>query len=228
MCIVDTANTEIQQPEVFSFNPELIVEVTSVCDLNCPGCYSPTLRTTEKPEVTLSQHPDMFLSPETLATALSNLHPQPRSLSLRGGEPSRHPLLAELIRVSADVCETVWVETHARWLAVDDARRDEWVRVFRETNAIVKVSFDKMHHLRTDVLRQISNVLETEDLRWMIAITEPDEASFDKTRRRCDWIEDRRITFQKFVTDHRLLVSPPLGTLSVAGRLQTQPTSHFA
>ncbi|WP_208349536.1 hypothetical protein [Pseudaestuariivita rosea] len=129
--------------------------------------------------------------------------------------------------MSADICDTVWVETHARWLAVDDARRRDWIDCFRQTNAIVKVSFDKMHHLRTDILREITTVLDAEGLRWMIAITEPDEASFLKTRNRCDWVEDRRITFQKLVTDHRLLVSPPLGTLSMIGRLQTQPTSHF-
>ncbi|NSX55807.1 4Fe-4S cluster-binding domain-containing protein [Parasulfitobacter algicola] len=225
--MLDKAKNDIRKTEVFCFDPELIVEITSVCDLNCPGCYSPTLRTTEKPEITLAQHPDMFMQPAALAKALSNLNPTPRSLSLRGGEPSRHPLLADLIRVSADVCETVWVETHARWLAVNDDRRRDWIQTFKQTNAIVKVSFDKMHHLRTDILRDITDVLEAEDLRWMIAITEPDQASFQKTRNRCDWVEDHRITFQEFVTDHRLLVSPPLGTLSVAGRLQTQPTSHF-
>ncbi|WP_208349518.1 hypothetical protein [Pseudaestuariivita rosea] len=82
-------------PEVFCFDPELIVEVTSVCDLNCPGCYSPTLRTTEKPEITFAQYPDMFMLPRTLAQALFSLHPAPRRLSLRGGEPSRHPLLEQ-------------------------------------------------------------------------------------------------------------------------------------
>jgi organic radical activating enzyme len=149
----------------------------------------------------------------------------PKSVSLRGGEPSRHPQLADLIKVSAQICETVWVETHGRWLCDESETRKEWIDAFKSTGAIVKVSFDRMHHLRTDLLKRITDCLERNDLRWMIAITEPDQASFDKTRQRCDWVPKERISFQKLVTSHNLLVNPPLGTLSVNGYLQAQPTA---
>ncbi len=207
------------------FTPDLVVEVTSVCDLNCPGCYSPTLRTTEDPEKTYREHPEMFLSADQLREAVLGMPIQPESMSLRGGEPSRHPELASVIEVAAETTSKVWVETHARWLADDSPRRRRWVEVLRATNTIVKVSFDKMHHLRTDVLQRITDTLEAENLRWMIAITEPDLPSFERTRQRCHWVGDERIHFQQWVTDHRLLVHPPLGTLTVVGQVQAHPTA---
>ncbi|MCX4244098.1 hypothetical protein [Paraliomyxa miuraensis] len=207
-----------------TFTPDLIVEVTTVCDRACPGCYSPTLRTREDPAVVLAQNPELFLSPQTLEDALQGLGEPVNGLSLRGGEPSRHPLLSALVEVSRRWTYTVWVETHARFLLHDNQYAAGWLETLHRTESIVKISYDRMHRLKAEQLRVVIDALEQSRVRWMIAITEPDHESFARTRAECAWIDDEHVIFQHKVTDHRLLVQPRLGTIDVAGRRRVRPT----
>ena len=211
-----------------TFAPDLIVEVTTVCDRACPGCYSPTLRTHEDIEATHRSHPELFMSPETLDLAIVDLGERPDGMSLRGGEPSRHPRLAALIEVAARHTHRVWVETHARWLLGNNRFAAEWLSVLVRTGSIVKVSYDRMHSLSEPQLRAVVKALDEARVRWSVAITEPDSASFAATRRECAWIEDERVIFQHKVRDHRLLVEPRLGTIDVAGRHRARPTHKKA
>lgn len=207
-----------------AFAPDVIVEVTTVCDRACPGCYSPTLRTREDPAAVHARHPELFLSPEALERVLEDLGELPGGISLRGGEPSRHPLLAALVEVSRRWATTVWVETHARFLLQPSPLVAEWLRALHHTNAIVKISYDRMHGLKEQQLRVVTEALDRATVRWMIAITEPDHESFARTRAGCAFVPDERVVFQHKVTDHRLLVQPRLGTIDVGGRRRVRPT----
>ncbi len=207
-----------------TFSPDVIVEVTTVCDRACPGCYSPTLRTREDPAKVHAQNPELFLSPKALDHALGALAEPVGGLSLRGGEPSRHPLLSELVEVSHRWATTIWVETHARFLLTPSTYAAQWLETFHRTDTIVKISYDRMHRLREQQLRVVVEALEKSAVRWMVAITEPDHDSFLSTRAECAWIADEHVTFQHKVTDHRRLVQPRLGTIDVGGRRQVRPT----
>ncbi|NVB40112.1 hypothetical protein G6O69_19860 [Pseudenhygromyxa sp. WMMC2535] len=210
------------------FSPDLIVEVTSVCDRKCPGCYSPTLRTTDDLEETFRARPELFLDARTLSAALAQLPEMPGGIALRGGEPSRHPALESLIVASRRFSARVWVETHARWLLEPDALGRRWLAVLRDTGSIVKISFDRMHALRREQLEAVCETLGAHGVDWIIAITEPTLEKFSISRQACAWVDDDKVVFQEKVTDHRLLVQPRLGTLDVGGSLQRQPTAKLS
>lgn len=206
------------------FAPDLIVEVTTVCDRNCPGCYSPTLRTKNDIDETFRERPELFLHAPMLASVLEGMPAIPGGIALRGGEPSRHPGLESLVVTSRRYTDRVWVETHARWLIDPKPRGLRWLEVFRETGTIVKISFDRMHALRREHLSRICDAIDAHEVDWIIAITEPTPAEFATARQGCAWVPDEKVVFQEKVTDHRLLVQPRLGTLDITGNMQKQPT----
>lgn len=210
-------NDAVRSQRLAVFAPDLIVEVTSVCDRACPGCYSPTLRTKEAPELTFLEHPEMYLGAEPLDAVLEELGGVVRTVSLRGGEPSRHPLLAELVAVARLRGLEVIIETHARWVLDDHERTTRWLMAFADPGVSLKVSYDRMHGLKPMELQRVLGRLDGAGVRWSIAITEPTFDAFLKTRAQCHGVPDERIVFQHKVTDHRLLVHPPLGTVDVGG-----------
>jgi hypothetical protein len=208
----------------FEFRPELIVEVTMVCDRACSGCYAPNLVSNDDPEVSLRRHPELFLKPQALRERLSEITTsiarQLTSVSFRGGEPTRHPRLPELIDVALRFTRQLFVESHGRWaLPPQDASAGHGalMKALARRRVVLKISFDTMHDMSAQELRDLVRHLDWSSVNWLVAITEPDRARFEGQRASCDWIPDSKIVFQTKAARPSDLYVPPLGVIRPDG-----------
>lgn len=199
-----------------AFNPELIVEVCSVCDRACKGCYAPNVVNSRSKFEVYQQSPELFLSPADLQSRLEALPKLPRVVSLRGGEPTRHPELSQLIHIARSVVAgEIYLETHGRWLLKDDEQ--ELARALSETKTIVKISFDKMHQISPASLQAMTDKLERAGIEFRIAITEVDQSAMLATRQLCPWLQDHIFIFQKKALRLSELPQPKLGVIASSG-----------
>lgn len=212
---------------MISFLPDLIVEVTSTCDRKCAGCYAPNVISKENATTLFESSPELFLNPNTLERALSSIHgAEIQSIAIRGGEPSRHPLLLDLARISRCYSESVFIETHARW--IQDAGAIALLESLKSLNVTLKISFDQMHGLSPFVLKTLTSKLEEVGIRFVIAITEFTTDAFSKTRQLCAWLKDEQIIFQRKAVSVSELVRPRLGVIRVDGSLSGQLTAQLS
>jgi len=210
-----------------NFSPALIVETTSVCDRACAGCYAPNLVSKESPAQVLKSMPHLFLKPESLTLALSHFDGID-SVALRGGEPTRHPLLANLIQISSANAQTVYIETHGRWLLDEaNAHTEDLLSVIKSTGAVVKLSFDSMHGLAAEDLKVATDRLASRDIGFLVAITEPDEASFQRSLFLCSFIPKNKIVFQNKIFVSEQLIQPKLGVIGVDGQIRNSLNSKL-
>lgn len=98
-----------------TFNPDLIVEVTSVCNRACSGCYAPNIVTNKPATDFFEKNPELFLRISGLNNAFNQIPVRPYLTTIRGGEPSLHPQLDTLLLISQRKSYQVMLETHARW-----------------------------------------------------------------------------------------------------------------
>jgi organic radical activating enzyme len=212
------------------FSPDLIVEVTSVCDRSCNGCYAPNVVSRAGAKELQKFAPNLFLSAESLELGLEALEgekgSQPIVISFRGGEPSRNPFLAELLQVAARRSPRIFVETHGRWV-IDPIPGEEMenrrlIESIRNTHAIVKVSFDRMHGLSQEKLQAITDTLDREQIEWCIAITEATENAFMQTRSLCSWVPNDKVICQPKATSVTALIRPRLGVIRSDGSMTGQ------
>ena len=203
------------------FQPDLIIEATATCDRACAGCYAPNVTVAKSDAaVFYSEHPELFLNPNVVETSLSALPRTPTLISIRGGEPTQHPELAAIIQSCLKHAKTVVLETHGRWLLPKDvAHYKALLPVLMQSNVVIKLSFDQMHGLSVDDLKTITDILGFNNLQYLIAITEPDDASLRSSRARCSWIPDDNIVYQPKAATLKDLTAPPLGVLTVKGSL---------
>ena len=207
----------------FNFVPDLVVEATSVCDRSCAGCYAPNVVSTDDAQELLEQKPNLFIKQEALNRALSEIE-KPRDakirlIAVRGGEPTRHPQIAELLRVTAKFCSQLFLETHGRWiLSKDEFSKLVLDECFR-LGVVIKLSFDKMHGGTNVPLRAMTTKLDELGIQYLIAITESTDAEFQLTRGLCDWVDDSKIIFQKKARKIEDLILPQIGVVRVDGSL---------
>lgn len=213
---------KLTHPYYQEFRPDLIVEVTSVCDRACPGCYAPNLISKRKGEDLLRLNPKLFLSAPALSLALSQMS-RLDMMTFRGGEPSKHPALDELLRIARQYCSSIFLETHGRWILNEDGA--DLLSVCRDLGIILKVSFDKMHGLSREDLRAISTKLSKLGIRHCVAITESTFEEFLKMRGECQWLEDHEVIYQKKASQLKELVRPKIGVLKVDGTLMGNLTA---
>src|ERR1043165_9147559 len=211
----------------FEFNPELVIEVTMVCDRACPGCYAPNLITRDEPGVVLRKHRGLFLKPEALRGRLSeitsSINRQLTSLSFRGGEPTRHPELPALVDASLRFTRRLYVESHARWALPgrDDTAVDinAVMKALTRRNVVLKVSFDSMHETSAAQLKVLLERLDRRHVNWLVAITEPDDERFAAQRMLCDWVPNSKIVRHQKAAHSSELYTPPLGVIRPDGSL---------
>lgn len=205
-----------------SFRPDVIVEVTSVCDRQCAGCYAPNLISKEAPETLARLNPALFLSPDYLKSALCSLKAKSaediQSIAFRGGEPSLHPQLPALMSVARSFVDTVYLETHGRWIAFADSA-NAILNACEETGATIKISFDRMHGLDAATLKEITGKLTARGIRWLIAITETTMQDFQAMRELCFWATDASFLFQPKVTRAEDLMRPKHAVIHVDGHI---------
>ena len=203
------------QTQMGSFNPDLVVEVTMLCDLKCKGCYAPTLSPDSPGSV--------FLQPDVLAAALAELRRSgPLALvpvvAIRGGEPTLHPALDRILGLLHPLAAGLYLETNGNWIFAQD---NPLLELCARLNVIVKISFDSMHSLSASDLRRICDILDRVGVQWMIAITEASEAEFEVARNRCLWIPDEKIFFQPKAFRLDSLIKPGLGVIHPDGQLSS-------
>jgi drug/metabolite transporter (DMT)-like permease len=207
----------------YKFDPTVIVEATSVCDRSCPGCYAPNVVTKEDTENLLKTNPNLFLRPEALESQLAKIG-QADAIAIRGGEPSRHPRLPELLEICARFSKEIILETHGRWIYPQT--NPSLLDTCRGLKVTMKLSFDLMHGLSKTDLRLITDTLERNSVPWLVAITEKDEDDFIETRTECDWVPDSKIIFQKKVSSIADLITPKVGVIHCNGTLSSTLNSR--
>jgi hypothetical protein len=96
-----------------------------------------------------------------------------------------------------------------------------------ELGTTIKVSFDSMHGLAAEDLKEMTDRLSARSIRWLVAITESDFAKFEMTRKNCQWVTDDKIIVQPKVKSGSALFRPSRGVVRVNSihfdRLQTLP-----
>jgi len=200
------------------FCPDLIVEVTSICDRACSGCYANNIISSKSKLETLQKFPKLFVDPAALNISMANLEIYPMTVSFRGGEPTRHPLLNQIIKETFELTGAqLYLETHGRWLI--ESPDPDLVDTLNETKSTVKISFDKMHEIGVESLRAMTKCLDSNGVQFVVAITEEDSPTFMDTRVKCNWVPDSKIIFQKKTKKISELPSPPIGVINCAGIL---------
>lgn len=200
-----------------NFAPDLIIEATSVCDRDCPGCYAPNVVSREAPSLLYRLDSSLFLQPAALEQALAALSEWPGTLSIRGGEPTRHPELPAILALCSTRAGTVWLETHGRWATTLEAKG--LLGSIEATRTRVKLSFDRMHGLATSMLREIVSRLRDRNILFAVAITEPNASAFRSVRNEIPWLPDEQIIFQPKVSNLSRLLTPRYGVIRTSGVL---------
>ena len=207
-------------PTYQNFNPDLIIEATSVCDRACSGCYAPNVVTTGPADKIYQTSPDLFLNPESLLIALQKLNSKMPLATIRGGEPTRHPEVGVLLSVARIYASSVYLETHGRWLLPENNKSYQaLIETIAMRQITVKISFDKMHDLTAEELGEITSYLDWSNINYLVAITEINEQEFLNTREQCLWVDDSRIIFQKKAVALTELVVPKYGVIGINGTI---------
>lgn len=197
------------------FLPNLVVETTLWCNQNCNGCYSPTHLVENAHELPEST----FLSVAALEAALRTLSPGPEAvIGVRGGEPTLHPHLAEILQILRKISSRVYLETNGERF-LEEGVGQQLTALCKKSGVIVKISFDSMHQLKPQDLLVICSKLNLEKVEWCIAVTEFTQEGFERTLALCPWIPRERAIFQCKATTATGLLVPSLGVVHVDGSI---------
>jgi molybdenum cofactor biosynthesis enzyme MoaA len=209
-----------------TFTPDLIVEVTGACNRACAGCYAPNVVAKDASEF-FEKRPELFLKTEALNNALSEIACV-EIASVRGGEPTLHPELPSILNMIATRAKQVFLETHARWVIADDfIPYMNLLKVIIDNGIFVKISFDKMHGLKSDELHRIVTFLNWHEVDYRIAITEVTLADYLESRSLCQFVSEDKIIFQQKAISTDELVRPTVGTINVRGELKDTLNHKF-
>lgn len=205
------------------FQPDLIIEATSVCNRACAGCYAPNIVSGQSTQELIKTNPEYFLKPEILHNTLKKIvFKKSPIVSIRGGEPSLHPQLSKLIEEVSALRSNVILETHGRWLLSKNLEDNiALLTTIKKLCATIKISFDQMHGLSGSDLYNITYNLEQNDIPYLIGITEFSEEEMKNTRAKCHWVPDSKIIFQFKAVNINELVRPTIGVISINGNLKT-------
>lgn len=211
------------------FSPDLIIEVTSACNRSCSGCYAPNVTTSQSAEELMRNQPNLFLSLDALDSLISFWDQSlPEVVSIRGGEPSLHPELFAILKNLRFFSKERVLETHGRWLLKDERKNYETlISSLVEFNVTVKISFDSMHRLQPIQLQEITSFLDSLGVKYLVAITEPNEEEFRKTLTLIPWVNEQQVIFQLKATSSDALIKPLFGVVNVAGFLSGSLNSKF-
>ena len=225
--VITTTEFDKQMKNIFK--PDLIVEVTSVCNRACNGCYAPNVVSKDSAQELMKKDSNLFLDVDKLQALIDGWDTfSPDVISVRGGEPSLHPELLAIVRMLSTLGQNVVVETHARWLLGNERNQYiSFIEGLRNTKGIIKISFDSMHGLKSIDLKEITEFLDDYGISYIIGITEKTYEEFFIKRLACNWIEDSKIYFQKKAENINELIKPMIGVINVQGELRKNLTTKF-
>lgn len=211
------------------FKPDLVIEVTSVCNKACNGCYAPNVVSKDSAIELQKKDPSLFLGLSELQLALLNLgHVLPETISFRGGEPSLHPELPSIISLTRYFSQNLVLETHGRWLLKAEREKYQQLLGAIMANSVkIKISFDTMHRMRTSELVEIVSYLLSLNIEYYIAITESSEEDFSNTRSSISWVSEEKIFFQKKAISQQGMLKPRFGVIDSRGMLKNGLNTKF-
>ncbi len=195
-----------------SFNPDLVVEVTNVCNKSCPGCYAPNIITTKSN--TKTNKNGKFLRASDLENTWLNI-PDVDTVAIRGGEPTLNPEILNIISYISTRAKHVYLETNGDWIKDGD----DLINSVKNSNLIVKLSVDSMHGSSIEETRKRIEKLKRHSIKSMIAVTEEDLTTFEL------FIEmhlsdfEGPILFQRKAKKIQDILKPRIGVLNTQGQL---------
>lgn len=204
-----------------TFTTDLIVEVTSACNRACNGCYAPNVVSNKSAEELIVKDPGLFINVSKLRE-LINAWPtfQPEVISIRGGEPSLHPLLPNIIFELTKFNSEIFLETHGRWLLEKDKTPYQaLINALAMSRSTVKISFDSMHRLNPSDLKRMTDYLRASGIKFAVAITEKTDSELLASRNLCSWVPDDRIYLQYKAEKGEDLIKPSIGVINVKAEL---------
>ena len=208
------------------FNPDLIIEATSVCDRACVGCYAPNVVSKKSAGELFISNPSFFLVPENLGQAISDLDLSSKIVSIRGGEPTRNPLLPELLSVLSSRSCNPFLETHGRWI-LSEHDRASLLDAIKAYKANVKLSFDSMHGITITEIEKMTSILRAKSIPVSVGITESSEEVFMNTLQELKHLHIEEVYFQPKATSSDFLTRPSIGVVGVNGLLKKTLTSKL-
>jgi hypothetical protein len=149
--------------------------------------------------------------------------------AIRGGEPSTHPNLPALIRVADKYSGKVYIETHGRWLdpAISTTHAEAILDACRDTDATLKISFDRMHGLSSTRLRIILDHVESNRVRWCVAVTEDSIADACEFLAGVSWLTVDNIFLQIKAKRAADLVKPRMAVIASDGTISLTVSSRW-
>jgi len=197
------------------FQPDLIVETTMLCDRSCSGCYAPTILARRG-----SALPSDFLSLASLEGALATLAPNLADfapvIAVRGGEPTLHPALLDLLSRLRQLTTNLYLETNGHWILKED---EALLQICKQVGVIVKISFDSMHTLKPHELHRACDKLDRNHVEWTVAITEATELAWHGTVTANQWLPLERAVFQPKAVDYTGLVKASIAVIRPDGAI---------
>lgn len=213
-----------------NFQTNLIIEVTSACNRSCSGCYAPNVVSSASARELMNEKPNLFLDVKAVESLVMFWDQDlPKTVSIRGGEPSLHPKLPDIFLALKFFAGEIVLETHGRWLLMEQrSEYESLIQAIVASNIIVKISFDSMHGLKPHQLREMTEFLETMGVSYLIAITEKDAEAYERSKSQVSWIKEEKFIFQVKAFNSESLIKPRFGVLNSRGLLVGGLNSKFS
>lgn len=204
--------------QIEEFKPDLIIEVTNVCNKNCKGCYASN--------VDLNSGKESNLSPELLNLSLQSLLilEELNTISIRGGEPTLNQDIDKIIlRLEKFSFDKIYLETNGDWIQ----ENSPLLLKLENSKVIIKLSTDKMHAIPAQIITKRVDLLKKYKLNFLLAVT-------DESLEKCiEFVTEHYpnvnapFIFQKKAYSTNELIQPTYGVLNSKGVLSKTLTTKF-
>lgn len=206
--------------EKYMFRPDIILEVTNLCNMACSGCYAPNVLEKNKKakdhikHLTLRELEDNW-------PAVGYV----KKVAIRGGEPTLNPGIGKILSFIKGKADEIYLETNGRWLECST----DFLKIIKENKTTIKFSFDKMHGVRISEKNNLLKSLIKENFRLSIAITTNtfDEFMLEYEEIDSDLLSEIEVFWQKKAFKIEDLVSPTFGVISKNGLFTSSVTAKL-
>ena len=182
---------------MYLFEPDYIVEVTNVCNMQCPGCYAKNVHETDNNKIYLTSH-EFLLKLENIKEKDN------KSIALRGGEPTLSPYINDILQLSYHFKNT-YLETNGLWI-LDIENYLSLIDKILEYHIIVKLSFDRMHGTLPKTVNEIIKKLEHLNIYFEIAITAKNLNEYMEIKQELHIPKYVKTYFQKFLDSKQKII----------------------
>lgn len=200
------------------FCPDLVVEVTNACNLQCDGCYATNILITKKRHSNVTHLSSNHFRQKIRSFTEESL-PRDSVIAFRGGEPSLSPEISELLIIASTVSNNVYLESNGLWLLEKNTSYSHLISTLLKTAATLKLSFDNLHHTSTKTAEQIINKAKFFSLPVCFGITAHTPKEFTSLVDKFS-LHDAKVFYQPFVSNKSELTPPKLGLIKQNGSLR--------